>query len=204
MCPCNTNACQFSELIGSTSDGLICHTFVADSELWDEDEEDIEPQQSMSNLFPAIQSRAVSLVRWIVAFLSFMQGIYHLSDSVIAMWTTFLSTPFVILASFSSLCRDISQAFPKSLHMLRKMNGCLNLNFVRYVVCRKCHAIYHMNKCVRFNEKRCPFVAYPSHPHRRMRQSCDTLLLKSVELASGKYIISIHDLLLHGFGVIFV
>lgn len=72
--------------------------------------------------------------------------------------------------------------------MLRKMNGCLNLNFIRYVVCRKCHTIYHLKDCINAGSKRCPHIAYPGHPHRRMRQPCDTLLLKTVELCSRKII----------------
>ena len=130
----------------------------------------------------------MSLMRWIVAFLSFMQGMYRLSDTVIGIWIKFLSVLFNVLGSFSSLCCDIAKAFPTSLYKLRKINGCLNLNFVRYVVCQKCHKIYHLKDINTGSNKRCPFIAYPDHPQRRMRQPCHTLLLKTVELASGKII----------------
>ena len=34
----------------------------------------------------------------------------------------------------------------------------------------------------------CPYKAYPNHPHRRMRTQCGTLLIKTIELASGRKI----------------
>lgn len=75
--------------------------------------------------------------------------------------------------------------------MLRKLVGSLNLGFRRYVVCRKCHQIYTFSQCVHNTSqtsKKCPYKRFPDHPHARLRQSCDTLLLKTVELASGKII----------------
>ena len=37
--------------------------------------------------------------------------------------------------------------------------------------------------------KHCDFREFPEHPHRNMRQQCDALLLKTVELTSGKIVL---------------
>ena len=60
--------------------------------------------------------------------------------------------------------------------------------FARFVVCRKCSLVYKLKDCKERNgkSKTCQFVSFPNHPHRRMRQPCGTILLKTVELSSKK------------------
>ena len=65
------------------------------------------------------------------------------------------------------------------------------LKFRKYVVCRKCHNIYYMAQCLEGHgstqiSKHCSFQPLPVHPHRSMRSTCGTLLLKTVELAGGR------------------
>ena len=113
----------------------------------------------------------------------------HISypDTLAEVLVRFLKILFGILGSFSSLCFDIANILPGSLYMLHKINGGLNLGFVRYVVCRKCQNIFKFKQCGSAIHK-CPYIAFPNHPQSRMRLPCDTLLLKSVGLASGKII----------------
>ena len=57
------------------------------------------------------------------------------------------------------------------------------------MLCRKCHKIYHVKECLdsaNQTVKACSIIAFPTHPYRSMRQSCGTLLLKTVELANGR------------------
>ncbi len=166
---------------------------VENEEIWDEDDfsvmDDLEPDRICSNdLRPRTgQPQASCLVNWIIAFFSFLQAAYQLSDMVASLWIQFLNILFSILGRFCSICRDISEALPTSLYAMRKLNGSADLRFRRYVVCRKCHQISH---CLQGNQsKRCTYRAFPRHPHSNMRQQCNTLLLKTVELASGKVIL---------------
>ena len=91
-------------------------------------------------------------------------------------------------------CFQYFEQFPQSLEKARKLvNPKYSIKFVRYVVCRKCHKIYHFHECGEYLEserlkrsKVCSFVAYPHHPHKAKRSQCGFLLLKTVELAAGK------------------
>lgn len=164
-------------------------------EVWEESEDDLnedntEPEfiNQDTSFSSSLHPRAMCMAKWIVAFISFAQAMYQLSDTVAQIFVKFLKVLFHTLGSFSSLCLDIASCLPESLYMLHKMNGSLNLGFIRYVVCRKCHNIYRLNKCINEESKKCRFVSFPRHPQIRLRQPCDTMLLKTVELASGKII----------------
>lgn len=77
---------------------------------------------------------------------------------------------------------------------MKKLFGIEQKHFRRYVVCRKCHKVYYFHDCIdkvgtRQTSKQCTYRAYPYHPHDRMRMICGTLLLKTIELASGKHLL---------------
>ncbi len=151
--------------------------------------DELEPDEvTITDLLPANKrSEAFCLVRWIVSFLSFLQAVYHISDAVTLLWIKFLHILFNILGRFCSICRDISVALPKSLRLMHKFTGCSNFDFKRYIVCKKCHQIYSFSQCLQ-QDRKCNFQAYPCHPFQSIRQPCNSLLLKTVEFASGKTI----------------
>lgn len=162
----------------------LCDT---DNEIREEHEssilEDLVPDPIHSDdLSLTRHPQASSLLKWIVAFLSFLRAAYQLSNIVTSLLLQFLGILFSILAQLSVVCRDISQAFPRSVHGMQKLTGSASLNFQRYSVRRKCCQIYSITQ----ENKKCTFQPYPRHPHQNMRQSCGTLLLKTVELVSGK------------------
>ena len=117
-----------------------------------------------------------------------MQAIFKLSDSVLSFFLRFIRVFLTVLGQFSQVVQEVTQALPSSLHVAR--NSGKVLNFHRYVVCRKCHRICFFRDCidgagVSQRSKTCQYVAFPLHPHLRMRSPCGTLLLKTVELAVG-------------------
>ena len=87
-----------------------------------------------------------------------------------------------VLGQFSTVASGVAQCLPSSLYMAGKRE-----NELKYVVCRKCHKIYHITECIEAGStqtsKHCQFKPIPLHPHLGMRGSCGTLLLKTVELA---------------------
>ena len=89
------------------------------------------------------------------------------------------------------LCSIIAQILPRSLYKLKQQLGCVRDRFHRFVVCRRCQHIYSMSQCIDQNQtsKTCSHRPFPHHPHSRQRRECGTLLLKTVELTSGKKIL---------------
>lgn len=80
--------------------------------------------------------------------------------------------------------------FPGTLYLLWKNIGLKKDNFVKYVVCRKCYALYLFDECTAYIEgelksKLCPFVPFPFHTQRARRTPCGELLIKEVTLPSG-------------------
>ena len=96
--------------------------------------------------------------------------------------------------SHSEAISRLAEIFPTSLYLAkREVKGDHNHSFERYVVCSRCHHLYHFDDCVEGTGiarrvKVCSFVAYPDHPHRSRRQPCSNALLKTVELATGRKI----------------
>ena len=80
-------------------------------------------------------------------------------------------------------------SFPGNLYKAQQHCNIHSDTFRRYVVCRKCHKIYFMNECVEGvgsyeRAKTCTFKLF--------HQQCNSPLLKTVELCSGKKIFYPH------------
>ena len=168
-------------------------------EVWSESEEIIDDIKNMNDTesepeeeVGTVQNESSkALTRWLLTFLMFMQAVYHLSDTVMTSFLHFFSVFLAILGRFCTVCAEIAQQFPSTLHKARKCLAMNRLNFRRYVVCKRCHQIYYFPECIEGvgstrRSKLCCFVRFPHHPHCRMRTPCGTLLLKTVELAKGK------------------
>ena len=167
-------------------------------EIWDEEEgQVIEELQDVGAPSPVVdsqlqstslQSRALS--QWFLYFLMFMQAAFKLSDTALSFFLRFFRVFLSVLGQFSTVhvVKEVAENLPSSLQIAWKERK--ELNFRRYVVCRKCHRIYFFSDCIEGpgisqRSKNCPYVAFPLHPHRHMRNPCGTLLLKTVELAGG-------------------
>ena len=130
------------------------------------------------------------LSQWLIGFLINLQMKFYLPDRALTLLLKFLSAFFTVLGKFCPLVELLARAFPSSLHSLRKNIGIDN-SYTNYVVCPKCELIYQHADCVDVvgslrHSKRCSHVKFPDHPHLQRRKSCGTLLLKTVELKSGK------------------
>lgn len=163
------------------------------SELWNESEDeitmDIEPElPSIQPQVLSAEERKIQILKvWIIGFLTHLRRVYSISDAVTSLLLKFMSILFGILGQIFPPCSLLAEL--PSLYRMRHILGELK-EFKRYVVCRKCHSVYELDQCKNTNNtsRKCQYVPYPNHPHERMRKSCDTLLLKTVELASSKKI----------------
>lgn len=161
------------------------------SEEWDVSDDDAMADIEHAPTQNFVEDQKLKIfVRWIMVFISRLRILYSLSDVACNFILKFLSTLLAIFNKAISPGNLIVAKVPSSIYMMRQMLGGIK-EFTQFVVCHKCHHIYELENCKDRNglSKRCLFVLYPNHPQRRMRESCDTLLLKTVELSSGKKIL---------------
>ena len=96
-----------------------------------------------------------------------------------------------ILGRHSTVVGSLAVSIPSSVYNLNKH---VRSSGVRYlVVCCKCHQLYSFNNCVdkldttgEQYSKHCPFVRFPNHPQERFRIACGQVLLKTVNVTSGR------------------
>ena len=168
---------------------VFCYTDETE-EIWHESDDAVDDFEPSNVAIEDIQEenidqKALNLVGWITGFFSFLQAVYQVSDTVTGLMIRFIKVLMCILGQFCSVCSDIAKILPTSIYKFTKN---ANLQFRRYVVCRKCHSVYFYHDCVDvgLKSKLCIFKPFPHHPHMHMRQNCNNLLLKTVELSSGK------------------
>lgn len=130
------------------------------------------------------------LSQWLIGFLITLQMKFYFPDNALTLLLKFLSAFFTVLGNFSPLMDILSRTFPSSLHSLRKKIS-LEDSYAKYIVCPKCEQTYQYADCIDVVgslrlSKRCTHVKFPNHPHMQKRNPCGTLLLKTVELKSGK------------------
>lgn len=157
---------------------------------------DSEPEDNID--LQTADRKSTMLLNWTLLFLVYLQAVFRLSDGVLGHLIKFLKVLFTVLGQFCTICAQIALAFPASLYRARNTNflrtHAEDHKFKRYVVCRKCHKLYYLQDCVdgtgpRERSKVCVFQQFPNHPHHRMREPCGTLLLRTVELTTGRKVL---------------
>ena len=144
------------------------------------------------------QVRAASLLQWLIKFLFSFQAKYYIPDSAIDGLFHFLYVFFSVLARFSPFLSFVAKICPKSRYMAQRYVG-VESSFTKFVLCPKCfklHSFENAKEKVGSQEtsKRCDFVQYPNHPHLSRRGPCNTVLLKSVEVLSGRSFLHPHKI----------
>jgi hypothetical protein len=171
-------------------------------EVWEEEDNDdsdgvdLDQSQDLPMCQPSFSgksseiSRASSLLRWLIIFIFSLQAKYHISDHAINVIFQFLYILFSVFARFSPSLSFFAETFPKSRCLAHGHFG-TTAKFLKYVVCPKCFSLYSLEESKqkigsREISKRCTFVAYPMHPQISRRAPCNAILLKSIEMQSGK------------------
>ena len=129
------------------------HEFEDYEEIWDEKEgqviEELQLTQDVGAPSPVVDSQLQStslqscaLSQWFLYFLMFMQAAFKFSDTALSIFLRFFRVFLSVLGQFSTVhvVKEIAENLPSSLHIAWKERK--ELNFRRYVVCRKCHRIY--------------------------------------------------------------
>lgn len=117
-----------------------------------------------------------------------MKAVFRLTDVAVNYFLFFFKSFFSVLGRYSPIGTEIAKYLPSSLYTAKRIYN--EIQFRRYVVCRKCHKIYFFDSCIEGSgtkrSRTCCHRQFPFHPHRSMRQQCGTLLLKTIEMTSGK------------------
>ena len=125
-----------------------------------------------------------AIVLWITRFLLALQRKHFLPNAMLAMLLKFLHVLFIVLghATSSDLIKQIAADFPSSPH---KLIGKKKDTFAKYVTCPnpKCMAVYAYKDCV--NKVGRDNRTSKLCESRIGRKKCGSVLLKTVELASG-------------------
>ena len=167
-------------------------------ELWNEDESELsqdlkdqdeeEPQLESEIQIETIQGQSRALAIWLHQFMLCIQAVFHISDNALSFCIRFFKVFFSVLGRFCKVSAEIAECLPSSLYAAKV--GINQPKFRKYVVCKKCHKIYFFSDCIEGprmarTSRLCPFKPFPNHRQERMRRPCGTVLLKTVELASG-------------------
>ena len=167
--------------------------------MWNESDSETENDCQTSSGEPSLPNfedhsceyyRSLALCEWLIGFLVTLQAKFYFPDSALNIIVKFFSAFFTVLGQTSPFMELLAKNFPSSLHNMRKKIGKKD-SFSKYIVCTKCSQIYLYADCVDIVgslrlSKHCLHVKYPDHPHAQRRRSCGNLLLKSVEISSGK------------------
>ena len=144
-----------SESLSSESDSA--------PEIWDE----AESTSSESDCDSSDRERT-QLQYILCLFLSFFQLCFHISDRAISHLLVFFCSLFRHVSSHAKdarLLRSFSEAFPRTLHSLRKGLKFQN-SHVKYVVCSRCHRLYTEESCLEGckngENPKCNHVEFPN------------------------------------------
>lgn len=138
--------------------------------------------------------QAVPLPIWqFYLFALFLQFAHNISNAAISNLLRFLRF-FVNALGVAFHCELLIHAandIPIGLNAVHKLLGTNGNNFVKYVVCPKCHSVYSYEDCIirrsygQSTSKLCQHIAYPNHPQPSRRTPCNALLLKKVRNRHG-------------------
>ena len=169
-----------------------------DVELWDDEADLIEDhefvQECLTPRLPQdsdIISVTHPMVVWIVGFLLLLQAKHYIPGAAINALLKFLSVLFRVLGPHSTVIAHLAASMPTSVYCLNKH---VNPTDIRYfVVCRKCHHLYKFDDCIdklsttgEKVSKLCSFIRFPNHTQERFRVECSQVLLKTVNVTSGR------------------
>ena len=169
-----------------------------DHELWSDsdDEEDDTYGNEGSETPPDLQETPTTdnspniLVKWLLTFFLLLQAQFHLVDRLLGEIFSFLKANFLVLGRLYGPCAKLGQLLPATVFMARKF--CCRegkASFEVLPVCKQCGAVWKYNSCIEGRGRSKTAKLFPHvDPLDSRRRQCNGILLKTVELASGKTI----------------
>ena len=161
-------------------------------ELWLDDDlpcPDIE-KSNENEPVPVLFAR---LIETYLRFLLLWQAMFRISDVGLGVLLSFFAALMLIMARVLAIesLKTFSKYLPVTVRAARKFLGRNKDSFTKYACCPKCSSLYPLEKCIiklpnnATTSLKCTFIRHPNHPHKRFRQPCGTVLMKSVQTPSG-------------------
>ena len=170
---------------------IIAFVCVDEIEVWSDLEDDDSGKETPSEEPPILQENHESntsssvLVRWLLTFFLRLQSQFYLADRVLGIIFAFLKAYFLVLGRLYAPCATIGQQLPLTVYMARKV--CHRASFHILPVCKRCGTVWTYQDCIEeHGRNRRAKVCSHIDPLGRRKNECSGVLLKTVELASGK------------------
>lgn len=136
---------------------------------------------------------ASNMVTVLVLFILTWQTVFRIANMAVDTLFRFISLFFHYLAKVtgSDYVQMAATAMPVTFFSAQKLVGLNRDDFMKYVCCPKCSAIYEYEECIsqttgRDVPKHCSSCKFPRHPWQSMRGNCGSHLLKPVETSRLK------------------
>ena len=123
----------------------------------------------------------LELSHWLILFISSWSTAYNIPMTAIGYLLLFIHAFMTVCGAFSPALATLADIIPSSVYSLKKAQGNLEDDFIKYVVCPKCHKLYALQSTFKSNKiPCCTFVKYPGHTQRKFRTPCGTPLYKEI------------------------
>ena len=197
----STKSDQLKMNCGNIDDDDAKAFFDIDLEITDESFDSSEYESNVISSTDEEENDVVSvndcntiLAQFICTMLILWQSIYSISDAAIESLLKLFKTVFQFLKKSSSRVETLVNVFPQNVYAMSKFIDSKKIQFLKYVVCRKCFKLYKIEDCHiiiegRKQSKLCNHICFPNHKLAYMRRPCSEPLLKDIsETGSSNYV----------------
>ena len=172
----------YISILYTTLKMVIIYFLDVDTEYWEENESEVEEdlEVSIPSQEPEMNGEEEhQLVWWIMLFLSLFQTLHAIPEKAISWLLCFLAALLKYLGRYSSFIERTAAVFPSSMYRMNKyMNRQNWIKFHKYVVCSRCHSLYHFSESC---EKRgSQFTIKVCDQRQKSGRMCGMPLLKRI------------------------
>ena len=139
--------CELYSVYKRNCNLVVCF-FYSNSEIWDEDEDELDAfvdGESLSEVEPKNTPASV-LVRWLSLFIHHLQIKHFLPDAAIEALLKFLYAMFVVLGTFSDKVKEVCEHLPHTVYSFGQYSG--TSHFEHYVLRPNCNSVRPAHQCV--------------------------------------------------------
>ncbi|MES9880914.1 MAG: hypothetical protein ABW185_08540 [Sedimenticola sp.] len=178
----------------------------AQPEFWDNiSEEELchDIQRAQDTPLPepphTVKQQAMAVTHWVLYCLMFLQCLHIIGNNCLVNILILIKHIFTMLSEDSQLCAGIASIFPVTLYMVWKIVKFERDDFLKYVVCPNCSAIFEYNSIVKktldgtLYASTCTNIVFGSkvskdsnNRRKRGKFKCCEKLVKEVILDNGK------------------
>lgn len=135
-------------------------------------------------------NKITDMFRWLLILILTWQIGHCISVAAIGELLQFIAKAFSLAESLLSSPVVIGlSAFPTSIYLAHKYLKIERDNFIKYVLCPKCHTLYNYEEMMKpesvIGIKSCTFVKFPLHPQKNGRLPCNAPIVRPINLSNN-------------------